>query len=50
VIRAENFEALFDYALALAMQPLPKGEPGGHHHQRRRPGHHGRRRREKRWA
>ena len=26
VIRAENFEALFDYASAFAMQPLPKGE------------------------
>ena len=26
VIRAENFEALFDYALAFAMQPLPVGE------------------------
>ncbi|MGB7767773.1 MAG: acetate--CoA ligase family protein [Verrucomicrobiia bacterium] len=26
VIRAENFEALFDYAAAFAMQPLPKGE------------------------
>ncbi|MBI5395220.1 MAG: acetate--CoA ligase family protein [Verrucomicrobia bacterium] len=26
VIRAENIEALFDYALALAMQPLPKGK------------------------
>ena len=25
VIRAENFEALFDYAIALAMQPLPSG-------------------------
>ncbi len=25
VIRAENFEALFDYALAFATQPLPKG-------------------------
>ena len=25
VIRAETFEALFDYATALAMQPLPKG-------------------------
>ena len=25
VIRAENFEALFDYAIALAMQPLPQG-------------------------
>jgi len=25
VIRAENFEALFDYAIALAMQPLPRG-------------------------
>ncbi len=25
VIRAENFEALFDYAQALAMQPLPAG-------------------------
>ena len=25
VIRAENFEALFDYSLALATQPLPKG-------------------------
>ncbi len=26
VIRAENFEALFDYAMAFAMQPLPNGE------------------------
>jgi acetyltransferase len=26
VIRAENFESLFDYALAFAMQPLPTGE------------------------
>jgi acetyl coenzyme A synthetase (ADP forming)-like protein len=26
VIRAENFEALFDYALALSMQPLPPGD------------------------
>ena len=26
VVRAENFEALFDYAMALAMQPLPKGD------------------------
>jgi len=26
VIRAENFEALFDYATAFALQPLPKGE------------------------
>lgn len=26
VIRAENFEALFDYATAFAMQPLPVGE------------------------
>ena len=25
VIRAEDFEALFDYAIALAMQPLPRG-------------------------
>jgi acetate---CoA ligase (ADP-forming) len=25
VIRAENFERLFDYALALGMQPLPQG-------------------------
>ena len=25
VIRAENFETLFDYSLALATQPLPKG-------------------------
>jgi acetyl coenzyme A synthetase (ADP forming)-like protein len=25
VVRAETFEALFDYASALAMQPLPKG-------------------------
>ena len=25
VIRAENFEALFDYAIAFAMQPLPRG-------------------------
>ncbi|OGV60890.1 MAG: acyl-CoA synthetase [Lentisphaerae bacterium RIFOXYC12_FULL_60_16] len=26
VIRAETFEALFDYAVAFAMQPLPKGD------------------------
>jgi acetate---CoA ligase (ADP-forming) len=26
VIRAENFEALFDYAMAFAFQPLPAGE------------------------
>jgi acetyltransferase len=26
VIRAENFEALFDYATAFTMQPLPNGE------------------------
>ncbi len=26
VIRADNFQALFDYASALAMQPLPKGD------------------------
>jgi acetyltransferase len=26
VIRAENFEALFDYATAFALQPLPNGE------------------------
>ncbi len=26
IIRAETFEALFDYATAFAMQPLPKGE------------------------
>lgn len=26
VVRAENFEALFDDAMALAMQPLPKGD------------------------
>lgn len=26
VIRAETFEALFDYATAFAMQPLPKGD------------------------
>jgi acetate---CoA ligase (ADP-forming) len=26
VIRAENFEALFDYAAAFAMQPLPNGD------------------------
>ncbi|MGA3267438.1 MAG: acetate--CoA ligase family protein [Verrucomicrobiota bacterium] len=26
VIRAENFEALFDYSTAFAMQPLPNGE------------------------
>ena len=25
IVRADNFEALFDYATALAMQPLPKG-------------------------
>ncbi len=41
VIRAENFEALFDYATAFAMQPLPGGRARGHHHQRRRPRHHG---------
>ncbi len=26
IIRAETFEALFDYATALAMQPIPKGD------------------------
>lgn len=26
IIRAETFESLFDYATALAMQPLPKGD------------------------
>jgi len=26
VIRAENFDSLFDYAAALSMQPLPKGD------------------------
>ncbi|MFC1782063.1 acetate--CoA ligase family protein [Planctomycetota bacterium] len=26
IIRAETFEALFDYAMAFSMQPLPKGE------------------------
>jgi acetate---CoA ligase (ADP-forming) len=26
VIRAETFEAIFDYAMAFAMQPLPKGD------------------------
>lgn len=26
VVRADTFEALFDYATALAMQPLPKGD------------------------
>jgi acetate---CoA ligase (ADP-forming) len=26
VVRAENFESLFDYAMAFSMQPLPKGE------------------------
>lgn len=26
VVRADNFEALFDSAMALAMQPLPKGD------------------------
>jgi len=26
IIRAETFEALFDYATALAMQPVPKGD------------------------
>jgi acetyl coenzyme A synthetase (ADP forming)-like protein len=26
VVRAENFEALFDYAMAFSMQPLPQGE------------------------
>ena len=26
IIRADTFEALFDYAMALAMQPLPKGD------------------------
>jgi acetyltransferase len=25
IVRADNFEALFDYATALSMQPLPKG-------------------------
>lgn len=26
VVRADNFEALFDYAMALSMQPAPKGD------------------------
>jgi acetyltransferase len=26
IVRADNFEALFDYATALSMQPLPKGD------------------------
>jgi acetate---CoA ligase (ADP-forming) len=26
VVRAENFESLFDYAMAFSMQPLPKGD------------------------
>ncbi len=26
VVRADDFESLFDYAMALAMQPLPKGD------------------------
>ncbi|MCX7721706.1 MAG: acetate--CoA ligase family protein [Verrucomicrobiae bacterium] len=26
VVRAENFQALFDYALALSLQPLPRGD------------------------
>lgn len=26
IIRADTFESLFDYAMALAMQPLPKGD------------------------
>lgn len=29
VIRAENFEALFDYSMAFAFQPLPKGRRVG---------------------
>jgi acetyltransferase len=29
VVRAENFEALFDYAMAFSTQPLPKGERVG---------------------
>jgi acetyltransferase len=29
VVRAENFEALFDYAMAFSMQPLPQGERVG---------------------
>ena len=41
VIRAENFEALFDYATAFAMQPLPEWRARGHYHQCRRPRHHG---------
>ena len=45
VIRAENFEALFDYALAFAIAAAARGQPRRGHHQRRRAGHHGRRRR-----
>lgn len=29
VVRAENFEALFDYAMAFSMQPLPQGDRVG---------------------
>ncbi len=29
VVRAENFEALFDYAMAFSMQPLPEGDRVG---------------------
>jgi acetate---CoA ligase (ADP-forming) len=29
VVRAENFEALFDYSIAFSMQPLPQGERVG---------------------
>jgi acetate---CoA ligase (ADP-forming) len=29
VVRAENFEALFDYSIAFSMQPLPSGERVG---------------------
>ncbi len=45
VIRAENFEALFDYALAFAIAAAARRRSRRRHHQRRRPRHHGRRRR-----
>ena len=38
VVRAENFEALFDYAMAFSMQPLPEGDRAWHNHQRGRAG------------
>jgi acetate---CoA ligase (ADP-forming) len=43
ICRADSFEALFDYATALALQPTPRGDRVSDYHQFRRFGHHGRR-------